>query len=72
MKNKISDFKNFMDVHYIAEGKIETEPKAWDDLFANMEDSKKDAGETTSEGNIPDWAKKGLQLDALKGKNADQ
>ena len=70
--NKISDFKNFMDVHYIAEGKIETEPKAWDDLFANMEDSKKDAGKTTSEGDIPDWAKKGLQLDSLKGKNADQ
>ena len=70
--NKISDFKNFMDVHYISEGKIETEPKAWDDLFANMEDSKKDAGKTTSEGDIPDWAKKGLQLDALKGKNADQ
>lgn len=70
--NKISGFKNFMDVHYISEGKIETEPKAWDELFANMEDSKKDAGKTTSEGDLPDWAKKGLKLDSLKGKNADQ
>jgi hypothetical protein len=70
--NKISGFKNFMDVHYISEGKIETEPKAWDELFANMEDSKKDSGKTTSEGDLPDWAKKGLKLDSLKGKNADQ
>jgi hypothetical protein len=72
MKNKISNFKNFMDVHYIAEGKIETNPEAWDELFANMEGSKKEAGKTASEGDIPEWAKKGLQLDALKGKNADQ
>jgi hypothetical protein len=70
--NKISGFKNFMDVHYISEGKIETEPKAWDELFANMEDSKKDSGKTTSEGDLPDWAKKGLKPDSLKGKNADQ
>lgn len=72
MKNKISGFKNFMDVYYVAEGKIETSPEAWNELFTNMEDSKKDAGKTTAEGNLPDWAKKGLQMDALKGKNADQ
>lgn len=72
MKNKISNFKNFMDVHYISEGEIETNPEAWNELFANMKDSKKEAGKTTSEGDIPEWAKKGLQLDALRGKNADQ
>ena len=71
-KAKISGFKNFMDVYYIAEGDIETEPEAWGDLFAKVENSKKDAGKETSEGDLPDWAKKGLQLDALKGKNADQ
>jgi len=70
--NKISGFKNFMDVHYISEGDIKTDAGAWDKFFANVEDSKKDAGEKTAEGDLPDWAKKGLQLDALKGKNADQ
>jgi hypothetical protein len=72
MKNKISEFKNFMDVHYITEGDIETAPEAWDKLFTNIEKSKKDAGKETSEGDIPDWAKSGLKLDVLKGKNADQ
>lgn len=72
MKNKISEFKNFMDVHYITEGDIETAPEAWDKLFTNIEKSKEDAGKQTSEGDIPDWAKNGLKLDALKGKNADQ
>lgn len=72
MKNKISNFKNFMDVHYIAEGDIKTDTEAWDKFFANVEDSKKEAGEKSAEGDLPDWAKKGLQLDSLKGKNADQ
>jgi len=72
MKNKISNFKNFMDVHYIAEGEIETEPEAWGKYFTEVKNSKKEAGKTTSEGDIPEWAKKGLQMDALKGKNADQ
>jgi hypothetical protein len=35
-KIKISEFKNFMDVHYIAEGEIKTNPKAWDKYFSNM------------------------------------
>lgn len=72
MKNKISGFKNFMDVHYITEGDIETAPEAWDKLFTNIEKSKEDSVKQTSEGDIPDWAKNGLKLDALKGKNADQ
>ena len=70
--NKISGFKNFMEVHYIAEGDIKTDAPAWDKFFANVENSKKDAGEKTAEGDLPDWAKKGLQLDFLKGKSADQ
>ena len=71
-KIKISGFKNFMDVHYIAEGEIETNPKAWDSLFTKMEGSKEEAGKETSEGNLPTWAQKGLKMDSLKGKNADQ
>lgn len=71
-KIKISEFKNFMDVHYIAEGEIKTNTEAWNKYFNNLERSKDDAGKETEEGNIPDWAKKGLQMDSLKGKNADQ
>jgi hypothetical protein len=41
---KISEFKNFMDVHYIAEGEIKTNPEAWNKLFNNIEKSDKNAG----------------------------
>lgn len=71
-KIKISGFKNFMDVHYIAEGDIKTDTEAWDKFFTNVEGSKKDAGEKSAEGNLPDWAEKGLKMDSLKGKNADK
>jgi len=69
---KISEFKNFMDVHYITEGEIKTNPKAWDKYFNNLESSKKDAEKETAEGDIPTWAKNGLRMDSLKGKNADE
>lgn len=72
MKNKISNFKNFMDVYYISEGEIKTKPEEYEKYFASIDDSKEKAEKSTSEGDLPDWAKKGLQLDSLKGKNADQ
>jgi hypothetical protein len=69
---KISEFKNFMDVHYIAEGEIKTTPEAWDKLFNNIEKSDKNAGKETKQGDLPAWAKNGLRMDALKGKSADE
>jgi hypothetical protein len=69
---KISEFRNFMDVHYIAEGEIKTNPEAWGKYFKNLESSKKDAEKEKADGNIPTWAKNGLRMDSLKGKNSDE
>ena len=69
---KISEFKNFMDVHYIAEGEIKTNPEAWNKLFNNVEKSDKNAGKETKQGDLPTWAKNGLRMDALNGKSADE
>jgi len=72
MKNKINDFERFMKSRLL-EKEIKQDPEAWDQYFSDVEDSKKEAGKDSSQGSdIPDWAKKGLNLDALKGKNADE
>ena len=71
MKNKINDFENFMKSRLL-EKEIKQDPEAWDQYFSDVKDSKKEAGKTSDQGeDLPDWAKKGLGLDSLKGKNAD-
>ena len=69
---KISEFKNFMEVHYITEGEIKTNSEAWNKYFNTIEKSDKNAGKETKQGNLPTWAKNGLRMDALKGKTADE
>ena len=62
-----------MKTKILEKDEIEQSPESWDQYFADVKDEKQEAGKETSQGgNIPDWAKKGLSLDALKGKNADQ
>jgi hypothetical protein len=69
---KIEDFKNFMQSQLFEADKIEQSPEPWSKYFNEIRDVKSEAGETSSQGSsIPDWAKKGLSMDALKGKNAD-
>jgi hypothetical protein len=73
MKIKINDFENFMKSQVLERESIKQDADAWDQYFSDVKDSKDEAGKDVSQGsNIPDWAKKGLSLDALKGKNADE
>ena len=73
MKNKINSFENFMKSRLFEAEKLEQAPEEWDQYFSDVKDQKQEAGQESSQGKeIPDWAKKGLSLDALKGKNADQ
>ena len=68
--NKLSGYKNFFEVHLIKED-IETDPDGFDKYFNKQKSEKEKAG-SKSGGDLPDWAVKGLELDALKGKDADQ
>jgi len=70
---KLSNFKDFLEVKHIKEGEIKTDDEVWSKYFNDVEKSKKEAeAKPGSGGNLPDWAKKGLDLDLLKGKSADQ
>ena len=72
-KIKLSNFRDFLEVKHIKEGEIKTEDEVWSKYFNDAEQSKKEAeAKTGSSGNLPDWAKKGLEMDLLKGKSADQ
>jgi hypothetical protein len=72
-KIKLSNFKDFLEVKHIKEGEIKTDDAVWSKYFTDVEQSKKEAeAKTGSSGNLPDWAKKGLEMDLLKGKSADQ
>ena len=72
MKNKINDFKTFMRSNLLEKEEIKQDPEAWDQYFSDAANTKDEAGKTSSQGSdLPEWAKKGLNLDALKGKNAD-
>lgn len=72
MKSKINSFENFMRSRLLEKEEIEQEPEVWDKYFSDVKDSKAEAGNDPSQGQLPDWAKKALQQDALKGKNADE
>ena len=72
MKNKINSFENFMKTKLL-EKEISQDPEAWDQYFSDVKGDKEEANQESSQGtSLPDWAKKGLSLDSLKGKNADQ
>jgi hypothetical protein len=72
-KIKLSNFRDFLEVKHIKEGEIKTEDEVWSKYFNDAEQSKKEAeAKTGSSGNLPDWVKKGLEMDLLKGKSADQ
>jgi len=72
-KIKLSNFKDFLEVKHIKEGEIKTDDDVWSKYFTDVEQSKKEAeAKPGSSGNLPDWAKKGLEMDLLKGKSADQ
>ena len=72
-KIKLSNFKDFLEVSHVNEGEIKTEDEVWSKYFNDVEQSKKEAeAKPGTGGNLPDWAKKGLDLDLLKGKSADQ
>ena len=72
-KIKLSNFRDFLEVKHIKEGENKTEDEVWSKYFNDAEQSKKEAeAKTGSSGNLPDWAKKGLEMDLLKGKSADQ
>jgi hypothetical protein len=72
-KIKLSNFKDFLEVKHIKEGEIKTEDDVWSKYFTDVEQSKKEAeAKPGSGGNLPDWAKKGMEMDLLKGKSADQ
>lgn len=74
MNNKIRSFEDFMK-HKLLEKKeeIDQDESSWAPYFSDLQNSKEEAGKDSSQGkDIPDWAKKGLQLDALKGKSADE
>jgi len=71
-KIELSKFQDFIDSTYLKEG-IETNNSYWDKYFNNMVSTTQDASARTGESSgLPSWAKKGLDLDALKGKSADQ
>ncbi len=72
MKNKINNFENFMRSRLLEKDEIEQKPEVWDKYFSDVKDTKDEAGKDSSQGDLPDWAKKALIQDALKGKNADQ
>ena len=72
-KIKLSNFRDFLEVKHIKEGEIKTEDDVWSKYFSDAEQSKKEAeAKPGSGGNLPDWAKKGMEMDLLKGKSADQ
>ena len=72
-KIKLSNFRDFLEVKHIKEGEIKTEDEVWSKYFNDVEQSKKEAeAKPGSSGNLPDWAKKGMEMDLLKGKSADQ
>ena len=72
-KIKLSNFKDFLEVVHVNEGEIKTDDEVWGRYFSDVEQSKKEAeAKPGTGGNLPDWAKKGLDLDLLKGKSADQ
>ena len=72
-KIKLSNFRDFLEVKHIKEGEIKTDDAVWSKYFTDVEQSKKEAeAKPGSGGNLPDWAKKDLAMDLLKGKSADQ
>ena len=72
-KIKLSNFRDFIEVKHIKEGEIKTEEAVWSKYFTDVEQSKKEAeAKPGSAGNLPNWAKKGMEMDLLKGKSADQ
>jgi hypothetical protein len=72
MKNKINTYEDFMKSRLLEKEEIEQEPEVWDKYFSDVKDTKSEAGKDSSQGDLPEWAKKALGQDALKGKNADQ
>lgn len=72
-KIKLSTFSDFLESIHVNEGEIKTEDSAWAKYFNDLEQTTREAeANPSSGGNLPDWAKKGLSLDMLKGKSADQ
>jgi hypothetical protein len=72
MKNRINSFEDFMKSRLLEKDEVEQSPEAWDQYFSDVKDSKAEAGKDPSQGELPDWAKKALEQDALKGKSADE
>ena len=71
-KIELNKFQDFIDSSYLKEG-IETNDSYWDKYFNDMVSSSQDASAKAGDSSgLPSWAKRGLELDALKGKSADQ
>lgn len=73
-KIELNKFQDFIDSNYLKEG-VQTNPGYWNKYFNNLPAAKQEVlstSQTSISSSLPNWAKKELDQDRLKGKSAEQ